>query len=597
MWGAVLAIGAALAAGALATPDPDALKTHAERTAFHETGDYAEAIRLCRRLEQASPWVKLSFYGTSGQGRDLPLVVLSKDRAFTPAAARRIGKPILLIQNGIHSGEIEGKDACLALMRDLAVTRTRAALLDHVTLLVLPIFSVDSHERRSPYNRINQNGPAEMGWRASPLGLNLNRDYLKAETPEMRAMLGQVFTRWWPHLLVDTHTTDGADYRYDLTYGVDMGPAVPRAVERWLSEAVEGRVVPRVEAMGHLVAPYLGFRAWGDPKSGVELTAAPPRYSTGYAVIQCRPGILVETHMLKPYGSRVKATYDLLVALLEEVNARPRALTDAVAAAESEVIARGRELDPARRTVVLRSGPSGKSEPMPYRGVLARQEWSDLAGAVVPHYTEAPWDTVIPLYREQQALVSVIQPAGYLVPREWTVVAERLDLHGVRYRRLARAWADTVEVQHVDAWSAEPLAEGHRPIAVSRVSLQRRWRAFRPGDLWVPLDQRAGLVAIHLLEARAPDGLMRWNAFDTVFEHKEYAELYVMEPIARRMMARDPALADSFRAKLTADTAFAHDPGARLHYFYRRSPWADPEQDLHPAARARRAPPEDVLSK
>jgi len=572
-------------------------QTHAERTQYRETGDYAEAIDFCRRLEHASPWVKLVFYGTSGQGRALPLLVISKDRAFTPEAARRIGKPIVLIQNGIHAGEIEGKDASLALIRDMTVTHARDALLDHVTLLVLPIFSVDSHERRSRYNRINQNGPEEMGWRTSPIGLNLNRDYLKAETPEMKAMLGHVFTRWWPHLLVDDHTTDGADYRYDITYGIDHGPAVPAAVERWMDEALIGRVMPKLEAMGHLPAPYLGFRRWQDPRSGIDLGSAPPRFSTGYANIQCRPGLLVETHMLKPYESRVKATYDLLVALLEEVNAHPDALKNAVATAEAQVTARAREKDAARRMVVLRSQSSGQSEPMPYRGIEGREAWSDVAGAPVTRFTGAPWDTVIPVFREQVATVSILQPAGYLVPREWTIVAEKLDLHGVRYRRFASAWSDSVEVQHVDDWKDERLSEGHHPIAVNRVSRVKARRSFRAGDLWVPLDQRGALVAMHLLEAQAPDGLMRWNAFDTVFERKEYAERYVMEPIARRMIASDPALADSFRAKVKADSAFARDPDARLDWFFRRSPWADPDQDNHPALRALRPPPESVLER
>src|SRR5262245_8522837 len=355
-------VAIALVAGSAAAQSPATWKSRAERTEYRETGDYAEAIDWCRRLERASPWVKLSFYGTSGQGRSLPLVVLSKDRAFTPAAARKTGKAVLLIQNGIHAGEIEGKDACLALMRDIVLDTTRASLLDHVTLLVLPVFSVDAHERRSPYIRINQTGPAAMGWRTTPIGLNLNRDYVKTETPEMQALIGQVFTRWWPDLLVDNHTTDGADYRYDLTYGVDVGPVVPGPVARWLDEAVVHRVVPRTEAMGHRLAPYLSFRNGNDPRSGVELGAAPPRFSTGYAEIQCRPGLLVETHMLKSYGVRLKATYDLMVALLEEVNARPRELTSAVAAAEAEVIARARERDPSKRSVTLRSGPSGKSE-------------------------------------------------------------------------------------------------------------------------------------------------------------------------------------------------------------------------------------------
>jgi len=161
--------------------------TRAERSLWTQTSDYEEMMRYCRSLEAGSHWVKLEIIGKSGQGRDLPMLILSKDRAFTPDAARALGKPVILIQNGIHAGEIEGKDASLMLMRDMAALHKYDALLDSVTLLVLPTFSVDAAERRSHWNRINQNGPDEMGWRHTPVGLNLNRDYTKLDAPEMRA--------------------------------------------------------------------------------------------------------------------------------------------------------------------------------------------------------------------------------------------------------------------------------------------------------------------------------------------------------------------------------------------------------------------------
>jgi hypothetical protein len=575
---------------------PPFWRTRAERTEFRTTSDYAETMRYCRTLVAGSEWIKLESYGTSGQGRDLPILIVSKDRAFTPEAARATGKPIILIQNGIHSGEIEGKDACLALVRDIAVLHTREALLDNAILLVLPIFSVDAHERRGKYNRINQNGPEEMGWRTTPIGLNLNRDYLKAETPEMRALLARVFTRWWPHLLVDDHTTDGADYRHDVTYGINHGPGVPVALDHWLRAAFEGRVVPRLAAMGHLPAPYLEFRKGNDPRSGIDFGNSRPRYSTGYGPLQCRPAILVETHMLKPYETRVRATYDLLVALLEEINASPRELTNAVAMAEAEVVARGREANPARREVVLDTKTSDTGVPFAYHGVVTRVESSDIAGGPVPRYTTAPWDTIIPLYRDVVPTLKVRQPAGYLVPQEWVICRDRLDVHGVRYRRFARAWSDTVEVERVLEWSWDARPDqGHRPVAIARVASERRWRTFQPGDLWVPLDQRSAMIAVHLFEAQGPDGLAYWNAFDTVLEPKEYAEDYVMEPLARKMLA-DSALAREFRSKVAADTAFAHSPAQRLDFFYRRSPWADPEQNALPVVRALRAPPAAVLA-
>jgi len=572
-------------------------QTRPERTKYRFTANYDETVEYLKRLATVSPFLRVQSYGTSPQGRDLVLVVAARDRAFTPELALASGKPIVLVQCGIHSGEIEGKDAMLALLRDIALGGPQQAVLDHCILLVVPMISPDAHERTGRYNRINQNGPELMGWRTTAVGLNLNRDYMKAEAAEMRAFLANVFTRWWPHVLVDTHTTDGADYRYDVTWGVNTGPTVPGDVGRWIETAFEGRVIPALERMGHLAAPYIMFRDWSDLRSGLWGGETPPRFSTGYPTLQCRPAILVETHMLKPYEVRVRATYDLVSALLAELCARPGELTGVVAGAEAEVIARGRETDPAKRRVVLSARPSGDSTRFAYKGLRPVWRPSDIAGAPVVGYTNAPWDTLLPRWAAVAPGRTVIQPAGYVVPQEWTKVADVLAVHGIRTRRFARAWTDTVEQARVVEWSAarEPH-EGHYALDVRRVEPVRRPRTFRPGDVWVPLDQRSALVAVHLLEAQAPDALLRWNFFDTVLERKEYGEAYVLEPLARKMMQDDPALAKEFRAKVAADSAFAASPHERLDFFFLRSPWADPEQALVPVARALRAPPEVVLA-
>ena len=571
-------------------------RTRAERTNYRETPDYDETLRYCRQIEGGSRWVKLVTYGRSGQGRDLPLLILSKDRAFTPEAARATGKPVVLIQNGIHAGEIEGKDACLALARDIAALRTRASLLDSVTVLILPILSVDAHERRSRYNRINQNGPDEMGWRFTPIGLNLNRDYLKLETPELRALIGSVYTAWWPELLIDNHTTDGADYQHDVTFGWSIGPQVPPTVQAWLDTTFVIHAWDRLRAMGHLPAPYLSFRG-PDARSGIDFGASPARFSTGYAPLQSRGAILVETHMLKPYGVRVKVTYDAMVALLQEINARPDALTGAVAQGEAWTLARARATSPIARSFALTTRTTDRADTFAYRGYVAHHEWSAITGAPVPRWTTTPWDSLVPYYHEVVPVVSITQPAGYLIPQEWTGAIETLALHGVRTRRLAKAWADTVEMARVTDWSAAAnLFEGHHLNDIRAIHSERMARSFRAGDVWVPLDQRGAGVAIMLLEPRSPDGLLAWNMFDTIFERKEYGEDYVVEPMAQEMLAKDPKLATEFRAALAADTSFARSPEARIDFFYRRSAWGDPEQNLYPVARALRAPPESVLA-
>ncbi len=581
------------------TPDagvPSTYQTKAERTNWKQTSDHDETMRFCRMLEVGSRWVKVTSFGRSGQGRDLPLVIVSKDMAFTPEAARATGKPVVLIQNGIHAGEIEGKDAALMLVRDLAVLKQHEELLDSVIVLVVPMLSPDGLERRSRYNRINQNGPEEMGWRHTAIGLNLNRDYAKLDSPELQGLIGKVYSQWWPELLVDDHTTDGADYRYDITYATNHGAGVPTALDRWMGEAIEKNVMTSLAAKGHIVGPYLDFRQGGDPRSGIEYGNAPARFSTGYAPTQSRAALLVETHMLKPYGSRVKATYDLLLSLLEELHARPRALVEAVRSAEAEAVARATNKDAIGRLQVLSTTVTDKGVPFAWKGVATRWERSDITGGLVPRYSSTPWDTTVTLYRQTTAQSSVRLPAGgYLVPQEWTDVIERLALHGIRTRRVSRAWSDSLEMTRVTQYTMAPTYEGRTGVQVTATRSERQWRTVRAGDVWVPLDQRGGPLAVQLLEASSPDGFLAWGFFNTVFQRKEYGADYVVEPLARFMMERDPALAAEFRAKVAADTAFAKSPEARIDWFYRRSLWTDREQDLHPIARLSRPVPEANL--
>src|SRR5439155_2203124 len=208
-------------------------RTPAEISDYATTPRDAETIAYARRLQAAaSGQVRLETFGRSGEGRDLFILVVSKDGVFDPAAIHRAGRPIVLVQNAIHAGEMDGKDASLALLRDIVVTKERAAPLDRAVLVVIPIYNVDGHERVSAYNRINQNGPEATGWRTQARNLNLNRDYMKADAPETRAFL-KLWNGWLPDLFVDTLVTDGADFQYDTTYGIDTGPDVFPALAEW----------------------------------------------------------------------------------------------------------------------------------------------------------------------------------------------------------------------------------------------------------------------------------------------------------------------------------------------------------------------------
>jgi hypothetical protein len=567
-------VAATLVAGAAASAAPTAgWLTTAERTNFQETPRLAETVAYLERLEKASPWIRVTSFGTSPEGRDLVLVVAAKGGTFDPAAAARAGKAVVLVQAGIHAGEIDGKDAGMMLLRDIAVTKTRAALLDHVVLLFMPIYNVDGHERFGPYNRINQNGPREAGWRTTARNLNLNRDYMKADAPETRAWL-KVFTTWWPDFFMDSHVTDGADFRYDITYALEMGPNVPQPVAEWLDTRVVGSALPAIEALGHRVWPYIFLKDDTDPAKGQTGAPATPRFAHGYTILQNRPCFLIETHMLKDYGTRVRGTYDSLVALLETIGADAAGLRDAVRRADTAAAG------PGTTPLVLRVAESSRR--VPYEGVTYRREPSGVSGAMRVIYGREPIDLTVDRFDTLEVTLAVERPHAYLVPKQWTDVIAVLRAHGLRLERLTAPVTLTVDgYRLVDPkWQEKPF-EGRHPVTFKAEHLSALTRTFPEETVVVPLAQRGSAVAVHLLDPQGPDSFAAWGFFDSIFEQKEFAEDYVLETMARDMLEKDAALRRDFEAALT-DRAFAADPKRRLDFFFRRSPWWDDRVGLYP---------------
>ena len=562
---------------------PAEWRTHAEKTDYRETPNYEETIAYARRLDAASPWVRLTEFGRSGEGRPLPLMIVAKGAA-TPQAARAAGKPIVLIQACIHAGETDGKDAGLALIRDIAVTKQHAALLEHALVLFVPIYNVDGHERRSPYNRINQNGPAEMGWRANATNQNLNRDYMKADTPETRAWL-RLWNEWNPDLFIDCHVTDGADFRYNVTYQYEQHENVPQPLRDWMKLAFDGRIVPATEALGNLLTTYMEFRDNRDPVGkGVEGFIGTPRFATGYAPLRNRPGLLIETHMLKDYKTRVRATYDLLRAALEDVNRDPAGWQRVAKETDEAVAAEGRKYDPSHK-VALRVGFTDKSVPRVIKGVEFHTDTSDVSGAQRVVYGTKPYDYTVPFYNDSHALISVSTPLYYVIPPQWTEVIERLAAHGVHMQRLAEPLTIEVEsYRFTEVKWASASFEGHVPVT-QKNELVRERRTYVAGSVVVPMAQAAGRLAINLLEPDAPDSFVYWGFFDTIFEQKEYGESYVLEKLAREMLAKDENLRREFEQRVANDPKFAASPRQRLNFFYERSPYHDPLMNLYPVGR------------
>ena len=565
-------------------PVPPAWQTHAEKTDYRETPRYAETIAYARKLADASPLLRFASFGQSGEGRELPLLIAASGNTFTPQAARKAGKAIIMIQACIHSGESDGKDAGFALLRDIAILKTRPGLLDRTVVLFIPIYNTDGHERFGPHNRINQNGPAEMGWRVTSANLNLNRDYMKADAPETRAWL-KLWTAWNPDLLIDCHVTDGADFQYNITYIYEHHEHVSAPVLAWMRDAFDQRIFPATESTGNLLAQYMTFRDNRDLTKGIDGFVMPPRFSTGYTTIRNRPGLTIETHMLKDYRNRVRGTYDLLRFTLEEVNRNPEKLLRAVREADDETVMAGQTYDPQRR-YPLQIQMTDKAQPFRFKGVESRTEQSEVSGALRVIFGTQPLEITIPFYDESRIAAAVAPPLYYIVPPQWKDAINVLAAHGLRLQKLtAPAIIEVESYRFSDVkFAAAPFEGRVVPGEMTKQQVRER-RNFPAGSIVIPVAQPAGNVAIHLLEPGGPDSFIAWGFFNAIFEQKEYGEDYVVEKLAREMLAKDAGLRREFEQKLATDPKFAASPTARLNFFYERSPYWDRQMNLYPVGR------------
>jgi murein tripeptide amidase MpaA len=573
---------AMLAAAPLAYAAPD-LVTVSERSGFTATGRYDEVIKLCGAFQQAYPkQVKCFQFGTTPEGRPMMALAVTRANAFTPEAARRQNLPVTLIQGGIHAGEIDGKDAGFLALREMLENRIAQGALDKQVLIFVPVFNVDGHERFAKWNRPNQRGPVEMGWRTTAQNFNLNRDYMKADAPEMQAMLALV-NAWDPLTYVDLHVTDGAMFQHDVSIQVEPVNSGD-ADFRKAGLALRTNVIADITKEGSSPQSYyMSFAENDNPASGFRNTVYEPRFSTGYFLLRNRMSLLVETHSWKDYPTRVRITHNSIVSILNQVAAHGKEWLQSAGAADA------RAARIAGQPVALSYKTTDKTTMVDFQGYAYTRTMSDVSGMLMTHYDETkPQVWHVPLRDEVVEDLQVKAPgAGYVVPAAWAQqVAAKLTLHGVTFRKLDKALPNApVETFRADkaSFSAGSF-ESHQ-----RLTVQGTWkqepRAIGKGALFVPINQPKARLVMAIFEPQAPDSLLAWGAFNNAFERKEYMEEYVAEDVAREQMAKDPALAAEFRHKIETDAAFAKNPHARLEFFARRHASWDERLNLYPVMR------------
>ncbi|HZF26928.1 MAG TPA: M14 family metallopeptidase [Steroidobacteraceae bacterium] len=559
------------------------LKTVSEQSGFKKTGRYEEVERLCAAFAEAYPRaVRCEEFGRTPEGRPMLALIASRSEALTPKLARERKLPVVLVQAGIHSGEIEGKDGGFLALRELLDGQAAPGTMKSFVLVFVPVFNIDGHERFGRWNRPNQNGPEEMGWRTTAQNLNLNRDYTKLDAPEMRAMLG-LLDAWDPILYVDLHTTDGAQFEPDVSNNIQPrfvgDPGLFPTGSAMLAELNES-----LAKQGSLPLDfYPALNDDANPAAGFKISPYPPRFSTGYWPLRNRFSLLVETHSWKDYSTRVRIMRNIVVTLAD-MTKREGANWLAQAHAADE---RAQALGGQQVTMDVDVGTHATM--IDFRGYAYTRSPSSISGGTVVRYDPGkPQIWHVPLQDDLVVKSSTQAPrGGYIVPAaEAAWLSERLTLHGIRFERLATDHPQAeVETFRATRASFSPTPSEGRTTITLDGSWGSEHRDLPVGSLYVPIAQPGSRLILALLEPQSSDSFAAWGFFNVAFEVREYMEAYVADQVAEQMMAQDPTLAAEFKRRLAEDPKFAADPAARLDFFYRHHPSWDDHYRLYPIFR------------
>ena len=558
-------------------------QTFYEKSGGIATPGYDETIDFVQRLDQQSEKLKLDSFGKSPQLRDLVYMIYDIDGLTDPAEIRKKGRIIMMVEACIHAGESEGKDAMLLLLRDLIINKQNESFFDNVSVLFIPIFNVDGHERFGKYGRINQNGPVEMGWRTTAQNLNLNRDFLKADAPEMKAWL-QLYNKWLPEFFIDTHTTDGADYQYVITYGLETGENMDANINSWQTTVYLPFINQMMEKKNIPIFPYVYFRNWHDPRSGLLSGVAGPMFSQGYTATRNRPGLLVETHMLKPYDQRVEATKEIILATIQLLNKEYHNLSTLITRADEYSSSNEFRTKPFPTKFTI---DMSDSVLVSFKGFEYEVKKSDLSGGDWFIYdNKKPVTMLLPMFDHCKPTSYVNLPEAYVIPVEWQDVIERLEYHGIKMEPLDESKTIEVETYVFTSvkWETNPY-EGRFKLSDKKFETKRTKTLFSKGSMIVPMNQPLAKVIAHLLEPEGNGSVVEWGLFNQIFEQKEYAESYVMEPLARKMLDSIPTLRVEFESKIKNDSTFANDSYGQLNWFYSQTPWWDKNYMVYPICR------------
>jgi dipeptidyl aminopeptidase/acylaminoacyl peptidase len=509
----------------------DPLQTVAERSGYRATARHGDVVALCEELSRRHPQAVYSELGRSTEGRPLPLLILADPPIRTPEEALRSGKLIVLAIGNIHAGEVCGKEALPMLAREILETPHHPLLKDLIIALA-PIYNADGNERVSKQNRPGQNGPEEgMGQRANARGLDLNRDFIKLEAPETRALV-RFLNTWKPHLFIDTHTTNGSHHRYTITY---EGPKNPAGDPRIIDFARK-QLFPAVTAAFEKQSGFQAYYYGNFNRDHTQWTTFPAegRYGTNYVGLRNRIGILSEAYAYAPFKDRVLATRDFVRECLSQAAAHKSEIIRLLDDAQRAVIKSGETLSKEDK-VAIRSEAEALPESEPILGYLEREE----NGRKVR--SETPTEYPARLMHDFQSTEAVVRPHAYLIPAQFGEVLATLQRHGIDVQELREDLVLELEAYRLDeVGKAASRGWDRQDLLDLRVTPRTESRRVPAGTLLVRTDQPLGHLAVYLLEPRSEDGLAAWKFFESLKAGSDYPVLRVLRPVPMTVTGAEP---------------------------------------------------------
>ncbi len=571
------------------------ITTKFEESKGTQTPAYSEIIDWWKKMDAASPYVKVMEMGMTDAGYPLHLILVSTDKDFNIPSLKKKNKRFILINNGIHPGEPDGIDASMLLVRDIDETMKdkNAAkpgmpaiindteltfFMPNVVLAIIPVYNIGGCLNRSADYRVDQNGPEEFGFRGNSKNLDLNRDFIKCDSKEAKAFT-EIFHLTDPDIFLDNHVSNGADYQHIMTLICTQHNKLGGVMGEFLNKNFEPALYAGMKDKGIDLIPYVN--SFNDtPDNGWPEFFEGPRYSSGYAALWHTFSFVAETHMLKPYDQRVRATYELMKSFIdftstnsEQIKYLRNQTKESVKAATEFPLSWS--LDRSRSSLRI------------YKGYAAGRKPSEVSGLPRLFYDRSkPYEKEVPFFNFYTPGNYIKKPKAYIIPQGWNSVIELLKANKVTMTQLKKDTMIEVDIYRIDDYkTAARQYEMHHNNSEVKTSITSKKMQFKKGDYYIPMNQVANRFLMETLEPTAPDSYFAWNFFDGILGQKEGYSAYVFEDIAADYLKNNPAVKNKLEQKRIADTAFAKNGRAQLNFVYENSPWFEPDYLRYPVFR------------